>query len=136
MHVLGSNFDIMQKYLPLVLQVQYQVFTSASSAIKKKSAYHSLYALFKILLNYKQKEQFRDTLVEFTKSIWEELLMTIRDPKDVINDEDPEVERAVKLIKYIMRCLRDGFIPFLESLFTTLFEAYRKYPICSYIYVL
>jgi hypothetical protein len=62
--------------------------------------------------------------------------MTIRDPKDVINDEDPEVERAVKLIKYIMRCLRDGFIPFLESLFTTLFEAYRKYPICSYIYVL
>ena len=69
MHVLGSNFDTMQKYLPLVLQVLYQVFTT-STGTKKKNAYHSLYALFEILVTYKQKEEFRDTLVEFTKTIW------------------------------------------------------------------
>lgn len=35
-----------------------------------------------------------------------------------------------------MRSLRESFIPFLENLFTTVFEAYRKHPICSYVYVL
>ena len=136
MHVLGSNLDAMQKYLPEVLQVLYQVFTTASSSLKKKHAYQSLYELFKILMTFKQKEQFRDTIVEFTKSIWENVTQSLKEPKDIICDEDPEIERAVKLVKFIMRFLRDGFIPFLESLFTTVFDAYRKFPICSYVYVL
>lgn len=112
MHVLGSNFDTMQKYLPSVLQVLYQVFAS-STGVKKRHAYSSLYALFKILMTYKQKHEFRDALVEFTKTIWEDIMKSLREPKDTIHDEDPEVERAVKLVKFIMRCLRDGFIPFL-----------------------
>lgn len=136
MHVLDSNFDAMHKYLPEVLQVLYQVFTTAKNSLMKKYAYQSLYELFKILMTYKQKDQFRDTIVEFTKSVWEDVIKNLREPKDIINDEDPEVERAVKLVKYLMRFLRDGFIPFLESLFTTVFEAYRKHPICSYVYVL
>jgi hypothetical protein len=112
MHVLGSNIDAMQKYLPLVLQVLYQVFTS-STGIKKKNAYLSLYALFKILMTFKHRDEFRDTLVEFTKTIWDDIIKSLKEPKDIICDEDPEIERAVKLVKFIMRCLKDGFIPFL-----------------------
>lgn len=63
-------------------------------------------------------------------------MKTLKEPKDLIYDEDPEVERAVKLVKHLMRFLRNGFVPFLESLFTTIFEAYRNYPVCSYVYVL
>lgn len=113
MHVLGSNFDAMQKYLPNVLHVLQQVFLSANSGVKRRNAYLSLYALFKILMTYKQKDEFRDTLIDFTKTIWDDILKSLKEPKDVICDEDPEVERAVKLVKFIMRCLRDGFIPFL-----------------------
>lgn len=35
-----------------------------------------------------------------------------------------------------MRCLMTNFAEFLPELFQTVMEAYRKYPICSYIYVL
>ncbi len=86
MHVLDSNFDAMHKYLPEVLQVLYQVFTTAKNSLMKKYAYQSLYELFKILMTYKQKDQFRDTIVEFTKSVWEELIKNLSEPKDIIND--------------------------------------------------
>jgi len=55
MHVLGSNFETMQKYLPSVLQVLYKVFLAADTGVKKKNIYHSLYSLFKTLMAYKQK---------------------------------------------------------------------------------
>jgi hypothetical protein len=60
----------MQKYLPSVIQVLYQVFIQANSNLKKKNAYHSLFALLKILMTYKNKEQFKDILFEFTQTIW------------------------------------------------------------------
>ena len=52
----------MQKYLPHVLQVQYEVFIQAAqtnSNLKKKHAYYSLFALFKILMSYNNKEHFK-----------------------------------------------------------------------------
>jgi len=55
MHVLDSNFDAMHKYLPEVLQVLHHVFTTASSNLKKKYAYQSLYEVFKILMAFEQK---------------------------------------------------------------------------------
>ena len=53
MYVLCSNFYMMQKYLPLVLNVLFEVFSQADTGIKKKNIYHSLYALFKILMSRK-----------------------------------------------------------------------------------
>mgnify|MGYP007127513723 CR=1 FL=1 len=51
MSVLGSNFYTMQHYLPSVLHVLYEIFTAADTNSKKKSIYHSLYSLFKILMS-------------------------------------------------------------------------------------
>ena len=53
MHVLSSNAEVMQKYLPTILQIEYQIFSEAPNSIKKRAAYFSLFALFKILNNYK-----------------------------------------------------------------------------------
>lgn len=70
MYVLCSNFYMMQKYLSSVLQVLFEVFSAADTGIKKKSIYHSLYALFKILMSRKQKEEYSEAVLEFTNKIW------------------------------------------------------------------
>lgn len=60
----------------------------------------------------------------------------IANPQDLKDDEDPTVERCIKLLKSVMRCVKERFTVFLEDLFNTLISAYEKYPICSYIYLL
>jgi hypothetical protein len=77
MHVLSSNAGVMQKYLATILQIEYQIFSEAPNSLKKRGAYFSLFALFKILNNYKQKDYFADIIVEFTKMIWPLLLSTL-----------------------------------------------------------
>jgi hypothetical protein len=42
----------------------------------------------------------------------------------------------VKLLKVIMRYLKFSFTEFIDPLYTAMMEAYPRFPICSYAYLL
>jgi hypothetical protein len=42
----------------------------------------------------------------------------------------------IKLLKIIMRYLKFNFTEFISPLYTAVLEAFPRYPICSYAYLL
>ena len=50
-------------------------------------------------------------------------------------DENRDVERVVKMLKHLMRCLKMNFWPFVGQLYETVMESFREKPICSYVYL-
>ena len=45
------------------------------------------------------------------------------------------MEKCTKVIKYALRCLKQHFHPFMDQVYLTTLEGYRKYPISSYVYM-
>lgn len=50
-------------------------------------------------------------------------------------DEESLLEKCAKLIKYVLRCLKQFFQPFMDNLYFTILNAYAKYPLGSYVYL-
>lgn len=50
-------------------------------------------------------------------------------------DENTEVEKVVKLLKYVMRLLKGEFFEFVEELFNAVNDSFKRYPICSLVYL-
>lgn len=74
-------------------------------------------------------------LKSFTWQAWPYLISWLKEPRSKADDEDMHIERVVKLIKNIMRLIKTDFAGFLPSLFEAVNQAFAKYPICSYVYL-
>jgi hypothetical protein len=126
------------KYLPSILSYLFTRLQEAGEdRYLAKELMYSLTGIMKVLLEVVPDKPAYVALVGgFTRIAFPFILETVRCPKRVQNDEDAEVERMVKLIKIIMRYLKFSFTEFIEPLYSAVLEAYPRYPICSYAYLL
>lgn len=73
------------------------------------------------------------------KYLWSAMPMLkdiIANPQSGSDDDiDSQVEKVVKLLKFIMRILQAEFLPFVDDLFSTVLASFQKSPICSLIYL-
>lgn len=137
-HLIAHDEELGCKFLPPLLAFLFAKLQEAAADRQlAKELMYSLTAVVKVLQEVAPDSSSYAALVgSFTRSAFPFILEAIRCPKRLSNDEDPEVERMTKLIKMIMRYIRFGFTEFIEPLYSAVLEAFPKYPICSYAYLL
>lgn len=96
---------------------------------------HSVLQALKAFQESPMFEQHVNILVQFVRDEWEYMMNVLGNPQRVRDDEDSDVEKMVRVMKIIMRTLKFSFAEFLERLFSTVLQAFSKFPICSYIYL-
>lgn len=137
-HLIARYEDAAVKYLPSILAfLMRRLQDTTDDRTLNKEIMYSLTASLKILQEVApDNPTFIAIVGTFTRTAFPFILEVIRNPKRVNNDEDPEVERTIKLVKVIMRYLKFSFTEFIEPLYTAVLEAFPRFPICSYAYLL
>lgn len=69
------------------------------------------------------------------QEMWPIIQQILKEPQDLDVDEDRLIERAVKFLKLVMRSIPQQFAKYLKEIFHIVIEAYRSYPINSYVYL-
>lgn len=46
------------------------------------------------------------------------------------------IEKSCKLLKRIMRKIKEDFLKYFESIFTVILNAFKQYPLSPYVYLL
>lgn len=80
----------------------------------------------------KRESGFPHELVQaIYKEVWP-LLMHLMDNERA----EKIIEKIARFIKYVMRCLKNDFAPFLQDLFNCVLRNFEKEPISSYLYII